>query len=96
MQSRRKLLQVLAGAALLPFCQSLRAQTSRKPQKAGGISRPGGQTKAMRLKVSENQRFLVHEDGTPFFYLGDTAWELLHRRDFLSFEYTGTTGPNGA
>ncbi len=31
------------------------------------------------LKVSENKRFLVHEDGTPFFYLGDTAWELLHR-----------------
>ena len=31
------------------------------------------------LKVSENKRFLVHEDGTPFFYLGDTAWELFHR-----------------
>jgi len=32
-----------------------------------------------RLKVSENQRFLVREDGKPFFYLGDTAWELFHR-----------------
>jgi hypothetical protein len=31
------------------------------------------------LKVSDNRRFLVHDDGTPFFYLGDTAWELLHR-----------------
>ncbi len=31
------------------------------------------------LKVSENKRFLVHADGTPFFYLGDTAWELFHR-----------------
>ncbi len=31
------------------------------------------------LKVSENRRFLVHEDGTPFFYLGDTAWELFAR-----------------
>lgn len=31
------------------------------------------------LKVSANARFLVHEDGTPFFYLGDTAWELFHR-----------------
>lgn len=31
------------------------------------------------LKVSENRRFLVHEDGSPFFYLGDTAWELFHR-----------------
>ncbi|MGB2808086.1 MAG: glycoside hydrolase family 140 protein [Sedimentisphaerales bacterium] len=31
------------------------------------------------LKVSNNKRFIVHEDGTPFFYLGDTAWELFHR-----------------
>lgn len=31
------------------------------------------------LKISDNQRFLVHGDGTPFFYLGDTAWELFHR-----------------
>ena len=32
-----------------------------------------------RLKVSENRRFLVTEEGKPFFYLGDTAWELFHR-----------------
>ena len=31
------------------------------------------------LKVSDNKRFLVDEDGRPFFYLGDTAWELFHR-----------------
>jgi hypothetical protein len=34
---------------------------------------------APRLKVSDNRRFLVTEDGKPFFYLGDTAWELFHR-----------------
>lgn len=32
-----------------------------------------------RLKVSENKRFLCLEDGSPFFWLGDTAWELFHR-----------------
>ena len=32
-----------------------------------------------RLIVSENNRFLIFEDGTPFFWLGDTAWELFHR-----------------
>ncbi|MFL5618104.1 MAG: glycoside hydrolase family 140 protein [Gemmatimonadaceae bacterium] len=32
-----------------------------------------------RLRVSESGRFLVTEDGRPFFYLGDTAWELFHR-----------------
>ncbi len=31
------------------------------------------------LKVSANRRFLVFEDGRPFFWLGDTAWELFHR-----------------
>ena len=31
------------------------------------------------LRVSDNGRFLVREDGSPFFYLGDTAWEMLYR-----------------
>jgi hypothetical protein len=31
------------------------------------------------LKVSDNHRFLVTADGQPFFWLGDTAWELFHR-----------------
>ncbi|WP_143092932.1 apiosidase-like domain-containing protein, partial [Arsenicibacter rosenii] len=31
------------------------------------------------LNVSANQRYLVHQDGTPFFWMGDTAWELFHR-----------------
>ena len=34
-----------------------------------------------RLQVSSNKRFLQHTDGAPFFYLGDTAWELFHRLD---------------
>ena len=34
------------------------------------------------LQVSANRRFLIHDDGTPFFYLGDTAWELFHRLSF--------------
>ncbi len=32
-----------------------------------------------KLVVSDNHRFLEFEDGTPFFYLGGTAWELFHR-----------------
>ncbi|MBD3240670.1 MAG: DUF4038 domain-containing protein [Chitinivibrionales bacterium] len=34
-----------------------------------------------RLKVSDNGRLLIYDDGRPFFYLGDTAWELFHRLD---------------
>jgi Protein of unknown function (DUF4038)/Putative collagen-binding domain of a collagenase len=31
------------------------------------------------LKVAANGHFLEQVDGKPFFYLGDTAWELFHR-----------------
>jgi hypothetical protein len=31
------------------------------------------------LEVSGNGRWLQYTDGRPFFYLGDTAWELFHR-----------------
>ena len=31
------------------------------------------------LQVAPNKRYLQYRDGTPFFYLGDTAWELFHR-----------------
>ncbi len=32
-----------------------------------------------RLVVAPNHRYLQYADGTPFFYAGDTAWELFHR-----------------
>ncbi len=32
-----------------------------------------------KLEVSPNGRFLQFENGNPFFYLGETAWELFHR-----------------
>ncbi len=32
-----------------------------------------------QLRVSDNKRFLVTKEGKPFFWLGDTAWELFHR-----------------
>lgn len=34
---------------------------------------------AQKLTVSKNKRFLVTEEGKPFFYMADTAWELFHR-----------------
>jgi hypothetical protein len=39
------------------------------------------------LQVSGNGRFLVYDDGRPFFWLGDTAWELFHRLDREACEY---------
>ena len=36
---------------------------------------------AQRLTVHPDGRYLMTEDGQPFFYLADTAWELFHRLD---------------
>ncbi len=38
-----------------------------------------GALQAQKLKVSDNNRYLIQEDGAPFFWAGDTAWELFHR-----------------
>ena len=40
-----------------------------------------------KIQVSQNQRFLVTESGTPFFWLGDTAWELFHRLNHAEAEH---------
>lgn len=37
------------------------------------------QTSVQKLQVSENGRFLQLEDGSPFFWLGDTGWLLFTR-----------------
>jgi hypothetical protein len=45
------------------------------------------------VSVHESRRFLRTEDGSPFFWLGDTTWELFHRlsrkeiADFLSIRH---------
>lgn len=47
------------------------AKTAPSPAKAASASLP-------RLRVSANHRFLVTERETPFFWLADTAWQLIH------------------
>ena len=39
------------------------------------------------IVVSENQRFLMTRSGEPFFWLGDTAWEIFHRLTREETEY---------
>ena len=56
----------------VPFLAALLCVLSPAP----AADRPGV---LPRLKVSENRRFLVTAEGRPFFWLGDTAWELFHR-----------------
>lgn len=40
-----------------------------------------------RLIVSENQRYLQHEDGTPFFYMGETGWLMPERLNRAEVSY---------
>ena len=52
----------------------------------GGLLAPRGGTAQPAdapcpLRVAEDERHLVCEDGTPYIWLGDTAWELFHRLD---------------
>lgn len=42
---------------------------------------------AQNLKISDNHRFLVKQDGTPFFWQGDTAWELFIKLNQEETEY---------
>lgn len=39
------------------------------------------------IKISENNRFLAQSDGSPFFWMADTAWELFHRTNREEAEY---------
>lgn len=57
---------------ILLFCHSQQAQ--EKPWAGKSVDFTHG-----KLMISPNRRFVIHADGTPFFYLGDTAWELFHR-----------------
>lgn len=57
---------------------------TEKPQLPTLVKYP--HTYGNRLMVSENGRYLVNADGTPFLYLADTAWELLARLDIKDAE----------
>lgn len=65
---RRLISRLLALAALIAPLAVPAATPTASPTSAD-----------TRLKVNENGHFLVRADGSPFFYLGDTAWELIHR-----------------
>ena len=45
----------------------------------GGLLAAAPAFAGVQLRVSDNQRFLQHADGRPFFWLADTTWELFHR-----------------
>lgn len=57
------------------FLSSVNAEGNTKPWDNG------------KLKISDNQRFIQHENGTPFFWLGETGWLLPERTDRAEAAY---------
>jgi hypothetical protein len=72
------ILALLVSLSVQSGTHRVAAQVSRPKQSA---ATPSVDFRHGALQVSENRHFLQHSDGTPFFYLGDTAWELFHRLD---------------
>ena len=72
--SGRSLLALFAALSIVGVSTALHAQPPARAAVAPSVDLRHG-----ALRVSRDGRHLVHADGTPFFWLGDTAWELFHR-----------------
>ena len=70
----RPLLGAIAVATLILGAVAFSPSSAQLPHQG-----PSWNTGHGPLEVSEDGRYLQHADGTPFFWLGDTAWELFHR-----------------
>lgn len=40
-----------------------------------------------KLKIHENKRYFMWDDGTPFYYIADTAWDMAHKLNRNEMEY---------
>ena len=47
-----------------------------------------------RLSISENKRYFIKEDGTPFLWLADTVWTMPQRMKWDDVEYYMQTRKN--
>lgn len=79
---------VLAGALAAAIAAGVIACSTvepDKPSQAAPIPEITGQPQdgavTGPLRVSDNRRFLANADGSPFFWLGDTAWSMLNLLD---------------
>jgi hypothetical protein len=70
----------LIGAFLLLGCVVVAAQSRPARGRTGSTSQgTTAKTALSKLTVNADRRYLVRDDGAPFLYLSDTAWELFHR-----------------
>jgi hypothetical protein len=95
--NRRTALRTLAGAAsLAPLAMLANESSAPSSAKNQEAIDPVAQPRLPRVCVHSDGHLLQLDDGRPFFWLGDTAWELIHRatRDECSY-YLATRGRQG-
>jgi Protein of unknown function (DUF4038) len=85
--SRRNFLKTGAGASLAVSASSVFAQSPSAPGKPDAAAAGCGKGSLPRVVVHRDGHFLCGADGSPFFWLGDTAWQLIQQttRDECSY-----------
>jgi hypothetical protein len=76
-------LMATATAGPAPVIANARQSSMTKPSRPRSThpSTPPVRSIGSALRVSQNGRYLIRADGTPFFWLGDTAWLLFQMAD---------------
>lgn len=59
--------------------RSVLTDTGNTPENPGGSAENGIEPALTELAISPSGRFLMKEDGAPFFWLSDTQWEIVHK-----------------
>ena len=64
---------------LLLFSCSVLFTACKDAKKSNDVAASEGETELPKLKISDNNRYFMTENGEPFFWLGDTGWLTLGR-----------------
>src|SRR5438034_449420 len=71
----KRVLVPLTGLAILFSSRNIPGLA----QQGDSVYKAARSVKGLKLKISADKRYLINQNGEPFFYLGDTAWTLFKR-----------------
>jgi len=71
----KRVLVPLTGLAILFSSRNMPGLA----QQGDSVYKAARSVKGLKLKISADKRYLINQNGEPFFYLGDTAWTLFKR-----------------
>jgi hypothetical protein len=70
--------RMILGLCLITACLPEFVRAEDRPRRQASATEATGKT-PYPAKVSDKGHYLLDQNGKPFFWLGDTAWELFHR-----------------